>query len=113
MVAIGCNWKPIFEVQNGLKFLILKRLVLGDAGPEKAGVGGSIPSLATLFSTAYKHSSHAVCSILFQFQIQACRDCLIRTRCYERLDSNGTSTEQPSIHDRRSYRERSVFPSFS
>jgi hypothetical protein len=29
---------------------------LDDAGPEKAGVGGSIPSLATILSTTYKPS---------------------------------------------------------
>jgi len=30
------------------------QLALGDYSPEKAGVGGSIPSLATIFSTTYK-----------------------------------------------------------
>jgi hypothetical protein len=34
--------------------------------PEKAGVGGSIPSLATIFSTAYSHHFHRFGSIWFQ-----------------------------------------------
>ena len=42
--------------------------------PEKAGVGGSSPSLATTFSIAYSHPRSSVCSILFQFQNQACRN---------------------------------------
>ena len=33
----------------------IRCLALGDLGPEKAGVGGSIPSLATTFSTTYRH----------------------------------------------------------
>src|SRR5258708_6792960 len=42
--------------------------------PEKAGVGGSSPSLATTFSSSYSHLLSSVCSILFQFQNQACRN---------------------------------------
>ena len=33
--------------------------------PEKAGVGGSIPSLATMFSITYTHPKLETCSILF------------------------------------------------
>jgi hypothetical protein len=33
----------------------LKAIALEGASSEKAGVGGSIPSLATIFSTTYKH----------------------------------------------------------
>ena len=42
--------------------------------PEKAGVGGSSPSLATTFSISYNCRSRSFCSILFQFQNQACRN---------------------------------------
>jgi hypothetical protein len=34
--------------------------------PEKAGGGGSIPSLATVFSITYNHPKPQFCSILFQ-----------------------------------------------
>jgi len=36
------------------------------SSPEKAGVGGSIPSLATTFSTTYRLPTPRVCSKLFQ-----------------------------------------------
>ena len=38
---------------------------MGDYSPEKAGVGGSIPSLATMFSISYSQLKPKVCSILF------------------------------------------------
>jgi len=44
-----------------------------ERGPEKAGVGGSIPSLATMFSKTYRPSRAQVGSNWFQFQIQACQ----------------------------------------
>jgi hypothetical protein len=37
-----------------------------ERGPEKAGVGGSIPSLATIFSTTYKPIAHRSRSKTFQ-----------------------------------------------
>jgi hypothetical protein len=46
--------------------LILNHLALSISSPEKAGGGGSIPSLATIFSTTYSHTKTQVCSILFQ-----------------------------------------------
>src|SRR5438128_2213997 len=39
---------------------------LVERSPEKAGVGGSIPSLATTKSTTYKLCLCQTCSILFQ-----------------------------------------------
>ena len=39
-----------------------------ERSPEKAGVGGSIPSLATFFSITYSHPKPQFCSILFQKQ---------------------------------------------
>jgi hypothetical protein len=44
----------------------VNELAMGDASPEKAGVGGSIPSLATMFSTAYKALTQHFHSISFQ-----------------------------------------------
>jgi hypothetical protein len=46
--------------------LILNHLDESVSSPEKAGVGGSIPSLATLFSTTYQSPNLPFCSILFQ-----------------------------------------------
>jgi hypothetical protein len=37
-----------------------------ESSPEKAGVGGSIPSLATTKSVTYKPSKHAVLSETYQ-----------------------------------------------
>jgi hypothetical protein len=42
------------------------QLRLTESSPEKAGVGGSIPSLATIFSSSYSHPQPSFCSILFQ-----------------------------------------------
>jgi hypothetical protein len=39
---------------------------LVERSPEKAGVGGSIPSLATMFSTTYRHPYRQFHSISFQ-----------------------------------------------
>jgi len=41
-------------------------MAMEDYSPEKAGVGGLTPSLATIFSTTYKPSISQTCSILFQ-----------------------------------------------
>ena len=49
-------------------------IALDESSPEKAGVGGSSPSLATTFSIVYRYPRYSVCSILFQFQNQACRN---------------------------------------
>jgi hypothetical protein len=45
-------------------------------GPEKAGGGGSIPSLATTFSNTYSHPKPQLCSILFQKQNRLAEVCL-------------------------------------
>ena len=46
--------------------LILNRLAESVSSPEKAGVGGSIPSLATTKSTIYKRSETRFHSVSFQ-----------------------------------------------
>ena len=40
----------------------IRQLEATDYSSEKAGVGGSIPSLATMFSIAYSHPQPRVCS---------------------------------------------------
>ena len=50
--------------------LVLSRARTVERSPEKAGVGGSIPSLATLFSGSYRLPLPLFCSILFQFHTQ-------------------------------------------
>jgi hypothetical protein len=70
-----------------------------ERSPEKAGVGGSIPSLATTFSNTYSHPEHVVCSILFQFQIQVCRNLphhkMDRTCVYPPRNDSGTASVHP------------------
>ena len=46
--------------------LTINHLRMGDYGPEKAGVGGSSPSLATMFSKTYNHSKTEFHSVSFQ-----------------------------------------------
>jgi hypothetical protein len=43
-----------------------QQIALGDYSPEKAGVGGSTPSLATIIPITYVRSQPCPCSILFQ-----------------------------------------------
>jgi hypothetical protein len=40
----------------------INQMMLDEASPEKAGVGGSIPSLATTFSITYGHPLVRFCS---------------------------------------------------
>jgi hypothetical protein len=52
---------------SGTKLYEINNMATDDISPEKAGVGGSTPSLATIFSTTYKPSISQTCSILFQY----------------------------------------------
>jgi hypothetical protein len=49
--------------------LTTSHLAISVGGPEKAGVGGSSPSLATIFSNTYRHSSPGFGSNWFQFRL--------------------------------------------
>ena len=52
-----------------MELLGLGKLVparIGERSSEKAGVGGSIPSLATIESTTYRHSKNQFHSVSFQ-----------------------------------------------
>ena len=66
-VHFGSNWRAEIERQDNDKSCNYNGLGLGDYSPEKAGVGGSIPSLATIESITYAHRKPSVCSNLFQF----------------------------------------------
>jgi hypothetical protein len=53
---------PLLSQKNGALALLSDRkcfscelIVLDEPSPEKAGVGGSIPSLAAMFSNTYRH----------------------------------------------------------
>jgi hypothetical protein len=46
----------------------IKGMTMADPSPEKAGGGGSIPSLATTFSNTYSRSNPSLGSNWFQFQ---------------------------------------------
>ena len=43
----------------------MNMIALNESSPEKAGVGGSIPSLATTFSIAYEALTHSAFSFHF------------------------------------------------
>lgn len=45
----------------------INRMHLDEVGPEKAGVGGSIPSLATMFPSTYQLRFRSFGSNWFQF----------------------------------------------
>ncbi len=57
--------------------LNLNRMPVSVSGPEKAGVGGSIPSLATFVFNNLQTSLTLVCSIWFHIRIRARRLCLL------------------------------------
>ena len=42
--------------ESMVNFRGMKEIPTEEYSPEKAGVGGSLPSLATMFSTSYRHS---------------------------------------------------------
>ena len=70
--------------------------------PEKAGVGGSIPSLATMFSITYKPLKPRICSILFQYSNQGSpRFVSLRSGSEEGICPAKTVVDQPliSIHE--------------
>ena len=67
-------------------------MAMVDYSPEKAGVGVSTPSLATILSITYKLSISQTCSILFQYlnghagvclnsKTKACRHYTVRLTC--------------------------------
>jgi hypothetical protein len=66
LVPIGSNNSALGKQENGWKFRGVKKISAGEASPEKAGVGGSIPSLATMFSMTYSHSKMWFHSVSFQ-----------------------------------------------
>jgi len=56
----------VSRAKTGSKMNGISKITLSGPSPEKAGVGGSIPSLATTFSTVYNHSHAQIYSISFQ-----------------------------------------------
>jgi hypothetical protein len=61
----------VSRAKMGTRVNRIKQLDLVDY-TEKAGVGGSIPSLATMFSTTYSHPKTQHGSNWFQFDSQRC-----------------------------------------
>ena len=55
-----------FAKKMRLRVIEISKMALDGASSEKAGVGGSIPSLATTFSTAYRHAKTRFHSDSFQ-----------------------------------------------
>src|SRR6202044_967991 len=88
MVAHGGSWRsPTISVMPRPDSSVVER------GPEKAGVGGSIPSLATIFSTTYKSVSLRFHSNSFQL---ARRD---SPRIGARTDRLSSTLFGPALHD--------------
>jgi len=57
VVPIGSNNSAVCRRESMGNLRGMKDLPTTEYSPEKAGVGGSIPSLATTFSDTYKHST--------------------------------------------------------
>src|SRR5215471_17813425 len=70
MVAFGCTCGRLFRRKCQSRICVFNTLDLAGCSPEKAGVGGSIPSLATIVSTTYKHAFPGFRSISFQLNSQ-------------------------------------------
>ena len=66
----GPNKSVVLVPETEGKLSGINEITVGESSPEKAGVGGSIPSLATMFSSTYQRSLPRSCSILFQFHIR-------------------------------------------
>ena len=66
LVPIGSNNSAVWMQESMVNFRGMKEIPTEEASPEKAGVGGSIPSLATMFSTTYRSSQEAFHSVSFQ-----------------------------------------------
>ena len=49
LVPVGSNNSAVCRCRSVVKVLGMKDLLTEESSPEKAGVGGSIPSLATTF----------------------------------------------------------------
>jgi hypothetical protein len=73
LVPIGSNNSMVCRRESMDIFRGMKDLPTEEYSPEKAGVGGSIPSLATMFSITYDHLSSTGCPIVSQFRFQFTR----------------------------------------
>jgi hypothetical protein len=71
----------------GIKANRINEIEMAVASPEKAGVGGSIPSLATSISTLYRPSNPSFGSNWFQFQPADNVSCELRQRRMAPIDS--------------------------
>ena len=99
-LQFGCNWRPFFETKNWLNQFGVNDLKVGDISPEKAGVGGSIPSLATMFSIVYRPSQNGSCArraadstqLLVQFSLWSLRSPMIGR---VRAKTNGRTPDDP------------------
>src|SRR5262249_6718192 len=63
---LGCTCAGFFKPLLVVLINKFNKVALAVRGPEKAGVGGSIPSLATIFLKTYRQSKTEFHSISFQ-----------------------------------------------
>jgi hypothetical protein len=88
-LIVGSVMGPINPAKMGVRTTIKGKdcsyLGLGDYSPEKAGVGGSTPSLATIFSITYKRSKVQSCHTL-SHKIQSCSESASNILHSDRVD---------------------------
>ena len=70
-------------------------ITMVESSPEKAGVGGSIPSLATMFSITYKPPNPQFRSISFQFQAR--QNSLMEQSCGRTIVPPGSPLSGPAF----------------
>src|SRR5690349_9690538 len=75
LVPVGSNNSAVCRCKNLVNIRGMKDLPTEEYSPEEAGVGGSIPSLATKFSTTYQACQSPTCSTPFQKKSRHNRVC--------------------------------------
>ena len=85
------NW-AVFEGKEMGKASRIRGIRAAESGPEKAGVGGSIPSLATTFSIAYSPPNTGFHSTSFQ------NLWLAAMRFRSDVRANGMGLERPHLN---------------
>ena len=75
----GCNWLSSFGGNQRDKYLRLNKVAMVERSPEKAGVGGSTPSLATILSNQLRRIAEnpsatvGPCTVLLSSLLRLCR----------------------------------------
>ena len=76
----------------GAKTNRISKMRMADCSPEKAGVGGSIPSLATIRSAVYRHAVKSCSQVTSLSNVTRQNDHLVRRQIYPMPQSRATQT---------------------